>query len=117
MALDICKMQLCYWAQVTAAGAFTNQNGLGGLTIAGPVASVYTITMPANFSIPVNRRVVIPIVNSAAAAAGGQAVYDQTASGALTILINTYTGPGVAADRAFTLLVYRILDEIGAGVG
>jgi hypothetical protein len=115
--IDICKMQLCYWAQVTAAGAFTNQNGLGGLTIAGPAASVFTITMPANFSIPKNRRVVVPIVNSAAAAAGGQAVYDDGASGALTILINTYTGPGVAADRGFTLLVYRVLDEIGAGVG
>ena len=115
--MDIVKQQLCYWALVTAAGAITNQNGLGALTIAGPAASVFTLTMGANFSIPINRRSVQLTVKSAAAAAGGQAVYDEGASGALTILVNTYTGPGVAADRAFEIKVFRIIDEVGAGVG
>lgn len=115
--IDIVKHQLCYWANISAAGAITNQNGLGALTIGGPTASVFTLTMPANYSVPVNRRSVIATPKSAAAAAGGQACYDETASGALTILVNTYTAAGVAGDRAFELKVYRIIDEIGAGVG
>jgi hypothetical protein len=115
--MDIAKAQLVYWAQVTAAGAITNQNGLGALAIAGPAASVYTLTMPANFTVPKNRRLVAVFPLSAAAAAGGQAVYDDAASANNTILINTFTGPGVAANRDFTLFVYRVIDEIGAGVG
>lgn len=115
-SLDVVKGQLVYWAQVSAAGAITIQDGMGALTIAGPVASVYTLTMPANFTVPKVRRSVA-VSCMGAAATGGQAVYSDGASADNTCVIDTFTGPGVAGDRAFDLRIFRMLVLIGGGVG
>ena len=111
---DLVKKQLVYWCQVTAAGAFTIQGGPGLLTI-GLAASVYTITMPANFTVPLNRRFVVVTPTGATDL---WANYAEAASAATTIVINGRTAnTGVAVDAPFHLLVYRIEHVIGAGAG
>jgi hypothetical protein len=109
---DIVKHQLVYWAQITAAGAFTVQNGPGLLTIV-LAASVYTITMPANFTIPVNRRFIkvqaIPTVAAPNLIAG----YDEAASLVNTVVIDGWdslaaAGVGAAANCAFQIEISRV---------
>jgi len=112
--MDIVKEQLVYWLDCNADGTIANQNGLGLLTV-GLAASVYTITMPANFTVPLNRRVVALTGSSAADVI---AVYNRAGSANNTILVDGFTAnTGAAINVAFTLRVYRILDEIGAGAG
>lgn len=101
------KKQLVYWAQVTAAGAFTIQNGPGLLTI-GVAASVYTITMPANFTVPVNRRFVSVTTNNPAATPGSSVTYDAAASAANTAVFRGAAFGGGALDTAFDFMIYRI---------
>jgi hypothetical protein len=106
---DIVKKQLVYWAQVTAAGAFTVQNGPGLLAI-GLAASVYTLTMPANFTIPINRRMVVVTANPIAATPGLIAGYDEVASAVNTVVVNGYNtaGAGAVGNCAFQIAIYRI---------
>lgn len=104
---DIVKRQLVYWAQITAAGAFTVQNGPGLLAIA-LAASVYTITMPANFTVPLNRRMVVVMTNNPVATPGSSATYDAAASAANTVVVRGAAFGGGALDTAFDLAIYRI---------
>jgi hypothetical protein len=104
---DIVKKQLVYWAQVTAAGAFTVQNGPGILTLV-LAASVYTITMPANFTVPLNRRMVVVTVDNPAATPGSNATYDHAASAANTVVIRGSAFGGGALDTAFHIAIYRV---------
>lgn len=106
--------QLVYWAQVQAGGtAFDVQNGPAALTV-GNVASVYTITMPANFTVPVNRRMIVATLRNAV---GGQIAYDEAASAANTVVIRTFNAAGAAANSAFMIEIFRVEFFIGAGAG
>jgi hypothetical protein len=106
---DIAKKQLVYWAQITAAGAITLQNGPGILAI-GLAASVYTLTMPANFTIPINRRHVVVTAHPTAAAPGLIAGYDEAASAVNTVVVNGYNtaAAGAVANCAFQIGIYRV---------
>ena len=104
------KRQVVYWGQVAAAAAggqinFTNQNGPGLLTGAN-AASVYTITMPANFTIPINRRMVV--LTSTIATLGTSVQYDEAASAANTVVVRGAAFGGGALDVSFQFLIYRI---------
>lgn len=107
MQQSIIKQQLVYWAQITAAGAITTQFGPAALTV-GIAASVYTLTMAANFTIPINRRFVVVTTNNPAATPGSSATYDAAASTAATIVVRGAAFGGGAADTAFDIQVYRI---------
>lgn len=112
MAKDIVSKQLVYWILVNADGTIAGQNGMGLLTV-GLAASVYTVTMPANFTVPVNRR---GVRLTAKGAVGSEAVYDEAGSAANTVIVRTFQ-IGVATNKAFELQIERIIDEVGAGVG
>lgn len=101
------KQQLVFWAQVTAAGAFTLQQGPGLMTIA-IAASVYTVTLPANFTIPVNRRFVVVTTNNPAATPGSSVTYDAAASAAGTAIFRGAAFGGGALDTAFDFQIFRI---------
>ncbi len=110
---DIVKQQLVYWGQVNAAAGagatvdYAVQAGPGLLT--GPMAaSVYTITMPANFTIPLNRRFVVITTNNPVATPGSSATYDHAASAANTVVVRGAAFGGGAADTAFHFEIYRI---------
>jgi hypothetical protein len=107
MAADIVKRQLVYWAQISAAGAIVTQNGPAALTI-GIGASVYTLTMPANFTVPVNRRFVTVTVNNPVGTPGSNATYDAAASAANTIVVRGSAFGGGALDTAFDIMVERL---------
>lgn len=107
---DIVKKQLVYWAQVNAAAVGGNvdyavQNGPGVLTGA-MAASVYTVTMPANFTVPLNRRFVVLTANSAVLGASVQ--YDAAASAANTVVVRGAAFGGGALDVAFQIAIYRV---------
>ncbi len=104
---DIVKRQLVYWAQITAAGVISNQNGPAALTI-GIAASVYTLTMPPNFTIPINRRFVTVTVNNPVGTPGSNATYDAAASAANTIVVRGSAFGGGALDTAFDIMVERL---------
>lgn len=104
---DIVKRQLVYWAQITAAGAITVENGPGALAVA-LAASVYTITMPANFTVPLNRRFVTVTVDNPAATPGSSATYDHAASAANTVVVRGAAFGGGALDTAFHIMIERI---------
>ncbi len=108
------KQSLVYWAQVAAAATglnitYTNQNGPGVLT-GGQAASVYTVTMPANFTVPINRRFVSVNAEPTAANPGLIAGYDPAASAANTVVIRGYNtaGAGAVSDVDFLLEIYVI---------
>lgn len=101
------KKQLVYWGQVTAAGVISVQAGPGLLTI-GVAASVYTITMPANFTIPVNRRYVSVTTNNPAGTPGSSVTYDAAASTAATAVFRGAAFGGGALDTAFDFEIFRI---------
>lgn len=107
MAADIVKRQLVYWAQISAAGAIVNQNGPAALTV-GVAASVYTLTMPANFTVPVNRRFVTVTVNNPAGTPGSSATYDAAASAANTVVVRGAAFGGGALDTAFDICIERL---------
>jgi hypothetical protein len=120
MARDIVAKQLVYWAQVQAAGvAFDQQVGMGALTV-GNAASVYTVTMPANFTVPINRRSVI-ITGRSSGANVSELQYDETGSTAATVVVRTFQSAvgavTAAANVAFILEIGRIEFLIGSGVG
>jgi len=109
---DIVKKQLVYWAQIAAAAAagqivYTQQNGPGLLTGTN-AASVYTITMPANFTVPVNRRFVVIAPNVLLAARGAGVTYDEAASAANTVVCYGFAFGGGALDTAFQIGIYRV---------
>jgi hypothetical protein len=104
------KRQIVYWGQVAAAAAagqisFTNQNGPGLLTGTN-AASVYTLTMPANFTVPINRRVVV--LTSTIATLGASIQYDEAGSAANTVVCRGAAFGGGALDVSFQFLIYRI---------
>lgn len=101
------KQQLVFWAQITAAGAFTNQAGPGLMAI-GIAASVYTITLPANYNIPLNRRFVNVTTDNPAATPGSSVTYDHAASAAGTLVFRGAAFGGGALDTAFHFEVFRI---------
>lgn len=104
---DYVQQQLVYWAQITAAGAFTNQMGPGLMTI-GVAASVYTITLPANFTVPLNRRFVVVTTDNPAATPGSSVTYDHAASAAGTAVFRGAAFGGGALDTAFHFEIYRL---------
>ncbi len=112
MERDRVKQNLMYWAQVTAAGAFTVQNGPGALGIALAL-SVYTLTMPANFTVPINRRYVKVSAEPTAANPNLIASYDVAASAANTVVVRGWdslaaAGAGAAANCDFQIEIFAI---------
>lgn len=104
------QSQLVYWAQIAAAATggnvtYTVQAGPGLLTGA-QAASVYTVTMPANFTVPINRRMIEITVNSAAV--GDSVQYNEAASAANTVVCLGGAFGGGAKDVAFQLQIFRI---------
>jgi len=104
------KKQLVYVANIQAAAAagqivYTAQNGPGLLTGTN-AASVYTITMPANFTIPVNRRHIT--VTTTIATLGASAQYDEAASAANTVVIRGAAFGGGVLDVSFLIAIFRI---------
>lgn len=111
---DIVKSIRSYWISVNADGTIAQQNGIGLLTV-GLAVSVYTITMPANFTVPLNRRGII--ITPFSATLGDNAVYDQAASANNTVVIRGHNQAGAAANVGFLLEIHRMIDEVGAGAG
>lgn len=103
---DYVSKQLVYYANITAAGAFTDQRGPGLMTIAVG-ASVYTVTLPANFTIPLDRRFVVVTTNNPAATPGSSVTYDHAASTAATLVFRGAAFGGGALDTAFFFELYR----------
>jgi hypothetical protein len=104
------KKQLVYWGQVNAAAAgglvdYAVQAGPGVLTGA-MAASVYNITMVANFTIPLNRRLVV--LTPTIATLGASVQYDQAASAANTVVVRGAAFGGGALDVGFQFAIYRI---------
>lgn len=105
--MNYVQNQLVFWAQVTAAGVISEQLGPGLLTI-GVAASVYTFTLPANFQIPLNRRLVVVTPNNPVGTPGSSATYDQAASAVGTVVVRGAAFGGGALDTAFQLAIFRI---------
>jgi hypothetical protein len=115
MARDIVARQLVYWAQVQAAGAaFDQQNGPGALTVANGGAGIHTVTMPANFTVPINRRAITLTIRAAVAAA---IVYDEAGSAANTVVVRQFQGAQVATNTAYILEIARVEFAIGPSQG
>jgi hypothetical protein len=107
---DIVKRQLVYFAQVPLAGtSITAQFGPAALTIdtAHLTVGSYTLTMPANFQVPLNRRALELTLNSATATGFG-IQYNHAGSTDSTIVILTSSGAGAAADCAFFISIFRL---------
>lgn len=106
------QKQLVYWAQIAAAATganitYTAQAGPGALT-GGQAASVYTVTMPANFTVPINRRFINIAPNVPLAARGAGVTYDEAASAANTVVCYGFAFGGGALDVGFQLEIYRV---------
>ena len=106
------QKQLVYWAQIAAAATganitYTAQAGPGALT-GGQAASVYTVTMPANFTVPINRRTIVISPNVPLANRGAGVTYDEAASAANTVVCYGFAFGGGALDVAFQLEIYRV---------
>ena len=115
MARDIVARQLVYWAQVQAAGAaFDQQNGPGALTVANGGAGLHTVTMPTNFTVPINRRSIMLTLRAAVAA---QIVYDEAASTAATVNTRQFQGAQVATNTGYILEIARVEFAIGPNQG
>lgn len=104
------QQQLVYWGQVNAAAAgglvdYAVQNGPGILTGA-MAASVYNITMPANFTVPINRRMIV--LTPTIATLGASIQYDQAASAANTVVCRGAAFGGGALDVSFQFAIFRI---------
>jgi len=110
--MDYVSTQLVYWGQVNAAALAGNvdyavQNGPAVLTGA-MAASVYNITMAANFTIPLNRRHITITPNNPVGTPGSSATYDAAASAANTVVVRGAAFGGGALDTAFIFAIYRI---------
>ena len=115
MARDIVAKQLVYWAQVPVGGTtFDQQAGPAALTVSAQVAGVCTVTMPANNTIPVNRRGVGLWSRGGSATI---ATYNEAASVATTVVTANSAGAQVATNVPFLLEISRIESLIGGGVG
>ena len=101
------KKQLVYWAQITAAGAFTTQAGPGLMTI-GIAGSVYTVTLAANYTIPLNRRMVVVTTDNPLATPGSSVTYDHATSAAGTAVFTGAAFGGGVLNTAFHFMIYRI---------
>jgi hypothetical protein len=101
------QQQLIYWAQITAAGAFTTQFGPGLMTI-GVVGSVYTVTLPANYTVPLNRRFVSVTTDNPLATPGSSVTYDHFASAAGTVVFTGAAVGGGVLNTAFHFQVFRL---------
>jgi hypothetical protein len=106
MSSNYISKQLVYFGNVTAAGAFTAQMGPGLMTIA-VASSVYTVTLPANFTVPLDRRFVVVTTNNPAATPGSSVTYDHAASTASTAVFRGAAAGGTALDTAFFFEIYR----------
>lgn len=103
---DYVSKQLVYFGNITAAGAITAQMGPGLMTISVG-ASVYILTLPANFTIPLDRRFVSVTTNNPAATPGSSVTYDHAASTAATVVFRGAAFGGGALDTAFMFEVFR----------
>jgi len=101
------KKQLVYWAQVTAAGAFTAQAGPGLMTLVLG-GSVYTVTLAANYTIPLNRRYVCVTTDNPLATPGSSVTYDHATSAAGTAVFTGAAFGGGVLNTAFHFMIYRI---------
>lgn len=104
------KKQLVFFGLVNAAAAgglvdYAYQSGPGILTGA-MAASVYNITMPANFTVPLNRRMVV--LTSTIATLGASVQYDHAASAANTAVVRGAAFGGGALDVSFLFEIYRV---------
>jgi hypothetical protein len=106
---DFVRTQLVYYCRVNAAPAaglidYAAQFGPGLLT--GPAAaSIYTVTMPVNFTVPLTRRMITVTPIGAAGTACG---YDHAGSADNTVIINGWAVAGLAGNTAFSLKIYRL---------
>ncbi len=111
---DIVKKQLVYWAQVTPVAAgpavaipYAQQNGPGLLAGLHTVAGLYPITMPANFTIPINRRMIVVTPETAVVDAALQ--YDPiTAPAANVVTIQTRAAGALVDTVGFQIFIYRV---------
>lgn len=102
---DYVQNQLVYWAQINADGTIAVQQGPGALTVTVAL-SVYTITLPANYTIPVARRMVD--LTPANGASSNFVIYDRAGSAYNTVIVRGYDVAGAAANCAFEIGIYRI---------
>ena len=103
-------MSCLYVGEIAAAATgllitYTTQAGPGLLT-GGQAASVYTITLPANYTIPINRRFVY--VAPTSATLGLQVQYDEAASAANTVVVRGTAFGGGAADVPFVFEIFSV---------
>jgi hypothetical protein len=104
------KSQLLFAGEIAAAATgllitYSSQVGPGLLT-GGQAASVYTITMPANYTVPINRRFVY--LATTGATLGQQVQYDEAASAANTVVVRGTAFGGGAADVPFVFEIFTI---------
>lgn len=107
------QKQLVFWGSVTGTAAggavaitYALQNGPGVLTGIHAAAGIYPITLPANFTIPMNRRMVI--VTPATAVADAAMQYDPAAALANVVTVQTRAA-GVLVDTVdFFFEIFRI---------
>lgn len=104
------KTQTVFWAEIAAAATgllitYTLQDGPGLLT-GGQAASVYTITLPANATVALNRRFVYLQANSATL--GAQVQYDEAASAANTVVVRGTAFGGGVLDVGFYFELFAI---------
>jgi hypothetical protein len=106
---DYVRSQLVYFARVNAAAIggladIAAQFGPGLLTGTN-AASIYTFTMPVNFTVPLTRRMLklTPI-----GAAGTTVGYNHAGSADNTVIVNGWAAAGGVADSAFMMMIYRL---------
>jgi hypothetical protein len=106
---DFVRHQLVYYARVNAAPAaglvdYAAQFGPGLLTGAAAL-SIYTITMPTNYTVPLTRRMV---QLTSLGAAGSAVGYDHAASADNTVVVNGWAVAGAVGNSAFSIKIYRL---------
>ena len=97
-----------YYIRVNADGTIANQFGEALLTV-GIAASVYTITMPAGHTIPINRRSLTLTADVPVGSLGNSATYDSAASAAGTIVVRGAAFGGGASNTAFDLVIEEVM--------
>ena len=104
------KMMIVHWGEIAAAATGGNityswQNGPGLMT-GGQAVSVYTLTMPANYTVPVNRRFIA--LTPTIATLGAQVQYDEAASAANTVVVRGSAFGGGVLDVSFIYEIFAV---------
>lgn len=121
MSNDIVKKQLVYWIQVDLDGTIIVQNGPGLLTVDYNPASPqngYKITMPPNYSVPMNRRGLV-LTPTPPTIEGRTVLYFKDSSTDNTVVVRgtSIDTPGDPCSCGFILEISRIEAAIGVGTG